>query len=128
MLTPETPEGMFGIRLLRGGKRCASMEYAAASKRVAFQRVNDKAEALHKEYPSRQTAALAPEDGTVRLRLFVDSCSAELFCCGGAPVFTEQLFPAAFRTVPELFGQGAFHIRELTLWSLEERETPEARV
>jgi sucrose-6-phosphate hydrolase SacC (GH32 family) len=56
-------------------------------------------------FPSRQTAPLAAENGSVKLHIFVDWSSVEVFGDAGQTVITDQIFPmsssdglALFRT------------------------------
>lgn len=49
--------------------------------------------AFHPAFAGRSTLPVAPRDGEVRLRVFVDSCSVEVFADDGLAVLTALSFP-----------------------------------
>ena len=61
---------------------------------------------FHKDFSGRQTAPLPIENGRVRLRVFVDWSSVEVFAGGGRTVITDQVFPAPESQGVELYAKG----------------------
>lgn len=57
--------------------------------------------------PLAHSAELVPQDGQVRLHLFVDATSLELFANNGLVCFSELIFPAANNLGMEVFSTGA---------------------
>jgi fructan beta-fructosidase len=66
-------------------------------------------------------AELSPllEAKSIRLHLFVDRSSVEIFANGGTTVMTEQIFPRGEPTYLQLYAQdGAVHLRQCDVWRL----------
>jgi sucrose-6-phosphate hydrolase SacC (GH32 family) len=60
-------------------------------------------------------APLEPENGVIRLHIFVDRASVEVFANDGRVVLTDQIFPCGENSGLEIFSDGG----EATLDSLE---------
>ena len=60
-------------------------------------------------------APLALEQGRVRLQIFVDACSVEVFADGGRTVISDLIFPDSTSRGVELYARGG----EATLAFLE---------
>jgi fructan beta-fructosidase len=74
---------------------------------------------FHDEFASRQTAPLHLEDGRVRLRVFVDWSSVEVFANNGRTVITDQIFPAPASDGVALYAKGgSARLRSLETWSM----------
>jgi fructan beta-fructosidase len=61
-----------------------------------------------------------PVDGHIRLHIFVDAFSIEVFANDGLVVFSESIFPAAQSKRIELFAQGGnVFLRSLDLYQIK---------
>ena len=61
---------------------------------------------FHREFSGRHTAPLRVESGRVKLRVFVDWSSVEVFAADGEVVLTDQLFPAPDSDGVALYARG----------------------
>jgi fructan beta-fructosidase len=57
-------------------------------------------------YPSRETAPVSAKNGRVKLHIFVDWSSVEVFADHGRAVITDQIFPSAASDGLALFAKG----------------------
>jgi sucrose-6-phosphate hydrolase SacC (GH32 family) len=83
---------------------------------------------FHPEFASaRQTAPVAIERGRVRLRVFVDWSSVEVFANDGRVAITDQIFPAPGSDGVALFAAGgAARLVSLEAWPLASAWTTKA--
>jgi Ca2+-binding RTX toxin-like protein len=67
------------------------------------------------------TAPLEPDgDGQVKLHIFVDRSSVELFANDGLRTITDVIFPSADSTSVELYTEGGgIQLEELHVWQLD---------
>lgn len=75
---------------------------------------------FHPEFSGRHTAPLPVENGRVRLHVFVDWSSVEVFAANGEVVVTDQIFPAPESDGVALYARGgAARLVSLDAWPLE---------
>ena len=75
---------------------------------------------FHKSFRGRQTAPVRLDRGRVRLHVFVDWSSVEVFADGGATVITDQIFPSADSAGAAVFAEGSgARLVSLEMWPLE---------
>ena len=74
---------------------------------------------FHPAFAAVHTAPLVLEQGTLRLRLFVDRSSLELFAQDGRITMTESIFPRGDTTRLEIFAKGeAVTLTQLNVYPL----------
>lgn len=96
-----------GVRVLKGGVEETVVGYDAKAKTVSVDRTKSGNGGFHKAFAGRHAGPLSPEnDGRVRLRILVDSCSVEVFGNRGETVVTDLVFPKATSDRLELFALG----------------------
>jgi fructan beta-fructosidase len=61
---------------------------------------------FHKEFTGRHTAPLTVEQGRVRLHVFIDWSSVEVFAANGEVVLTDQIFPTPESDGVALYARG----------------------
>lgn len=62
---------------------------------------------------------LVSSDGTIRLHIFVDQSSVEVFANNGEVTLTALMFPSPESTVIELFSEGGKTVmKDLRAWEL----------
>ncbi len=64
-------------------------------------------------------AAVAPVQGAIALRIFVDACSVEVFAEGGRTVLSDLVFPDAASTGIELLSDADTSVRSLEIFRLD---------
>jgi fructan beta-fructosidase len=75
---------------------------------------------FHPAFSGRHTAPLPIENGRVRLHVFVDSSSVEVFAGHGEVVITDQIFPAPESHGVALYARGgAARLVSLDAWPLD---------
>jgi fructan beta-fructosidase len=74
---------------------------------------------FHPEFTGRQTAPLYVKDGRVRLHVFVDWSSVEVFAGAGETVITDQIFPSPDSKGVALYAKGGTaRLVSLDAWPL----------
>ena len=75
---------------------------------------------FHERFPGRHAAPLRPETKTVRLHVFVDWSSVEVFANDGEVVLSERIFPSAESDGIEIFAEGGdAAVRSLQIWRIQ---------
>lgn len=100
------PAGEVGLILRSGGAERTLLAYDAASGELRLDRTASGDTGFHPDFPSVQTAAVRLEDGLLRLRVYVDSCSVEVFAQDGLVSITDQIFPGEASTAVGIFAGG----------------------
>ena len=82
---------------------------------------------FHDRFASRQTAPLRVADGRVRLHVFVDWSSVEVFAADGRRVITDQIYPAPESDGVALYATGvSARLVSLEAWPLKSSWTDAA--
>jgi fructan beta-fructosidase len=72
------------------------------------------------QFPGVYSAPLRDRAGKVKLHVFVDACSVEVFVNDGEKVFTVLAYPSAASRGVELFGpENRAKIGALNVWKLK---------
>ena len=98
-----------GIRLhvrARSRERALSWPTTAARRSSAWTGPNPAMWAFHESFPSVERVAVSLEDGRLRLRVFLDRCSVEVFAQDGLATITDLVFPANSGTAVGLLAEG----------------------
>ena len=85
----------FGLHVRGAGDQRTVVGYDTRSASLFVDRTASGAVDLHEGFPAVHHGPLAAEDGRVRLRIYVDAASVEVFGGQGECVITDQIFPAA---------------------------------
>ena len=74
---------------------------------------------FHPNFAGRHHAKL-PLEQTLHLRIFIDTCSVEVFVQHGEIVLTDLIFPNLLSTTLKLYAKnGTVQIKNLAIWELE---------
>jgi len=84
----------FGLKVRTGDGEETVIGIDPKAGQLIVDRTRSGQTGFHKEFGGRQTAPLLVEHGRVRLRIFVDWSSVEVFSGDGQVVITDQIFPA----------------------------------
>lgn len=115
----------FGLKVRRGlddaGREEATLiGYDARAGEVFVDRTRSGRAGFSPLFASRETAPLAAGDDRVRLHVFVDRTSVEVFAGDGRVVITEQIFPQLGRDGVALFAEGGTALLvSLDVWRLD---------
>jgi fructan beta-fructosidase len=93
--------------------------YDPVAKEVFLDRTRSGEAAFHADFPARHRAPLEPEKGIIRLHIFVDRCSVEVYANNGRRVITDLIFPGPTSDRLEIYARGgAAKLRSLDAWTL----------
>jgi fructan beta-fructosidase len=117
-VTEETDS--FGFRVRVGQNEFAEIRYSAHEKELTVDRTRAGCVNFKAGFARAHCADLMPVDGHIRLHIFVDAFSIEVFANDGLVVFSESIFPAAQSKRIELFAQGGnVFLRSLDLYQIK---------
>jgi fructan beta-fructosidase len=118
-ITPNMSAGRLGIRILAGNGKPTTVGYATKSHTLFIERSQCDKNKFSPDFSGVQTAPLKPDNGVVRLHIFVDRASMEVFANEGQVVLTDQIFPCAENNGLEVFSDGGeTQLNSLDIYSL----------
>ena len=96
----------FGLKVLGNSSESTRVGYAPSTQRLSIDRSNSGNEDFHPAFSSVEDARVELIDGRLRMRLYVDRASVELFAQDGLATITDQVFPGAGANSISLFSEG----------------------
>lgn len=96
----------FGLQLREGADQRTVVGYDTRSGSLYVDRTAAGTIDLHERFPAVHHGPLGAEDGRVRLRIYVDTASVEVFGGRGECVLTDQIFPDDDSRACSLFADG----------------------
>ena len=112
----------FGLKVRVGAAEETRIGYNRLRGEVYVDRQKSGVSEFSAYFPGRHSAPLPTSEGQVRLHIFVDLCSVEVFANGGRAVITDLIFPHPKSIGLEAFCQGGTaHLRSLEVWKLHPR-------
>lgn len=96
----------FGLKVLGNASESTRIGYATATQRLPIDRTNSGNEGFHPAFSSVEDARVQLINGRLRLHLYVDRASVELFAQDGLTTITDQVFPAAGANNISVFSEG----------------------
>ena len=108
----------FGFNLCVGEGRKVVVSYDTDSYNLVIDRTHCADVAIPK-FDRMTYANVKPVDNKIRLRIFVDKSSIEIFANDGRDVFTLLTYPGEAQTGIELFAQKEGTKMELNAWMLK---------
>lgn len=107
-----------GVKLAKGTNEETVLRYADGKLQLDRRRSGNVG--FHKSFPSVEEAPLSPQNGVLKLRIFVDKSIVEVFANDGERVITDQIFPTENAGGVELFAEGGTaEFRNVTLWAMK---------
>lgn len=102
--------GRVGL-VLRAGSGGAGLErtvlaYDSATGELSLDRTASGNVGFHEDFPSVERVAVPLIEGRLRLRVFLDRCSVEVFAQDGLATITDQVFPSDSSTAVGLLAEG----------------------
>jgi levanase len=109
----------FGLTVLSDATEGTKIGYATGPGRVFVDRTNSGNDNFHPAFASVDDVPVQLVNGKLKLRLYVDRASVEVFAQDGFATLTEQVFPGAGGTSISLFSEGGTaHLESLTVTPL----------
>lgn len=96
----------FGFRVRMGEAERTVIQYNIRNKQLLVDRTRSGRVDFSDGFAAVHRAELTPMDGRIRLHLFIDSASVEVFANDGQVAFSECIFPAEESQGLELFVEG----------------------
>jgi sucrose-6-phosphate hydrolase SacC (GH32 family) len=96
----------FGLHLRESPGQHTAVGYDTRSGSVFIDRTESGGADFHEAFPAVHQGPLFAEDGRVRLRIYVDTASIEVFGGRGECVLTDQIFPSSRGLACSLFAEG----------------------
>ena len=108
-----------GLNVCVGGGNKVVIGFDGAINNVWLDRTQSGNVSFHPAFPNVVHAALASTTGPVKLRIFVDQSSIEVFANDGERVLTSQIYPNAANRGLEVFSSfGPSTLQKLQAWPL----------
>lgn len=99
-------EHVFGIKFRKGSDQETIIRYEPKSKELIFDRLESGKSDFEENFAEQMSAPLQTKAGKIKLRLFVDETTVEVFANDGEAVLTNIMFPDSPSTELELFSEG----------------------
>lgn len=111
----------FGILLRQGGAEATRIGYDAERACLVVDRRGSGRTDLGPSFPSKETAPVELNGGSLELQIYLDASSVEVFAQGGRVTVTDLIFPDPSSTGVSLYSEGgAAQLTGLTLTPLED--------
>lgn len=91
---------------LAGAGARTVLAYDCRTAELSLDRTESGNVGFHESFPSVERVAVSLEDGRLRLRVFLDRCSVEVFAQDGLATITDLVFPANSGTAVGLLAEG----------------------
>lgn len=88
------PAGQVGMLLRAGGQEQTVLSYDSGTGVLSLDRTASGNTDFHGTFASVERVAVPLEDGRLKLRIYLDSCSVEVFAQDGLATLTDQIFPS----------------------------------
>jgi len=109
----------FGIKVRKGANEETLIGYDAQTQEMFVDRIRSGDSAFSDKFTGIQRAPLAPEQGKIKLHIFMDSCSVEVFGNDGRAVISDLIFPDPQSVGVEFFSSaGETRLNALDIWAL----------
>ncbi|HEX4119431.1 MAG TPA: glycoside hydrolase family 32 protein [Verrucomicrobiae bacterium] len=116
---PPQSSGIEGVKVLKGATEETLIGVDRDRGTVFVDRTHSGNVGFNPNFPGIYHAPLTSRDGKVKLRVFVDACSVEVFIDDGDKVFTVLVYPSAASRGVEFFGTpNAATIQLCQIWNL----------
>ena len=108
-----------GLSVCKGKGEETLVGYDLVGQQVFVDRTNSGAVDFHPAFAGKHFGPMPSDDGRVRLHIFVDQSSVEVFGNDGYTVITDRIFPNQDSTSVELFAKGGqARLISLQAWPL----------
>lgn len=110
----------FGLNLCVGQKEKTVVGYNTSKEELYVDRRNSGYDDFSQVFPSISTGPLKKRTNTVKLHIFIDKCSIEVFGNDGETVISSKIYPDNSSTGINFFSNnGIVKIKSLELWELD---------
>ena len=122
-ITPNMDASRLGFRVWSGNGGHATIGYTTKSHTLFIDRAECGQTEFSPAFPGVHIAQMDPQDGLIRLHIFVDRASVEVFGNDGLVAVSNQIFPCARSSGIELFADGGpVQANHLTIYPLTQAD------
>jgi fructan beta-fructosidase len=112
------PAAEFGFRLRKGQNEETVVGVSAKTRELFIDRTRSGLVTFSPDFPGRQHASLH-WTSPIKLHIFLDRSSVEVFANGGETVLTDRIYPSAASDGIEVYSDASdSRIQSLTIWKL----------
>lgn len=116
----KNPPKEFGIKVFSGKNQSTVIGYHPETQNITLDRTKSGKVDFAEEFPGVSSHNMAPEDGMVEMRVFVDNNSVELFANRGKIAMSSLIFPDPSQDNIELYVVGGkVTVQSVDLWLLK---------
>ena len=109
----------FGLNLCIGENEKTVVGYNASKEELYVDRRNSGYDEFSKVFPGISKGPLKNRTNTIKLHIFIDKCSIEVFGNDGETVISSKIYPDTSSTGIDLFSNnGKVKVKSLELWEL----------
>jgi fructan beta-fructosidase len=109
----------FGLKLCVGENEKTTVGYSVSKEELYVDRRNSGYDDFNKAFPGISKGPLKNRTNTVKLHIFIDKCSIEVFGNNGETVISSKIYPDLSSLGIELFSNnGKVKIKSLEMWDL----------
>nr|WP_275897958.1 glycoside hydrolase family 32 protein [Halobacillus ihumii] len=110
----------FGFKVRKGANEETVIKYDVSEEQLIFDRTDSGEDEFSKSFAGKFTAPLDPIDNKIKLHIFVDHSSVEVFANNGEKVMTNLIFPDGSSDGLEIFSKnGNVKLTSLTINEME---------
>jgi fructan beta-fructosidase len=116
----DSPAEMFGFNVRKSDAQQTTIAYKPKTQELIVDRSNSGLVDFKDGFAANYSAPLKSKDGRIRLHIFVDRCSVEVFANDGLASISALIFPAEEQLGLEVFSSGAATtLNVLTMYKLQ---------
>ena len=110
----------FGLKLCTGDETVVG--YDVQARDIFVDRRRSGEQAFSAQFAGEHRAPLPPHEGKIRMHIFLDSCSVEVFGNDGYAVISDLIFPHSQSARLEIYAHGgSVQLDTLDVWSLGDK-------
>lgn len=113
-------KGTAGVKVFKDDKEETVIGVDREQGRISIDRTRSGNVAFHTKFPGVAFASIAGAGGSVKLHIYLDTCSVEVFVHDGEQVLTSLVFPSETGRTVELFGANeGTRVSAFDVWPLD---------
>ena len=110
----------FGVKVFEGENQETVIGYDVASQSLFVDRTQSGDTTFNEQFPARTIGLMPSDDGMVKMHLFVDRSSVEVFGNDGYLTMSNRIFPDQSKDGVEVYAiGGTVTLRSLDIWPVE---------
>ncbi len=110
----------FGIKVFKGEAQETVIGYDVASQSLFVDRTQSSDTAFAKSFPVKTAGLMPAEEGTVKLHVFVDHSSVEVFGNDGYAAMSNRIFPDPAQDAVDIYAVGGpVTLKTLDIWEVQ---------